>query len=388
MDSRLVIGFSVDARADQVRAALVRVAGIGLDSTAESLVALAVSGPPEHAEAREAGGPAASLAVRLFEIARALAAKANVPPDQVLLQTITFDGESEAAESDVTWLAARVAELSGTTVLAGLAARDRAAGGRGRPLGAIVDWLLANEQRSTRLVVHVDGITHVTWLPAGGGPSRVGSMEVGPGMWLLGELSKCLAAGRHKVDERGILAVQGRQIKPLTRRWATHPFLRREPPKFLGADDFGKSFIEATVRYAAERGWSVADILCTATHLVAACPADVVRQFLSKSHAIDQVVVVGRGTQNGFLLRLLQEQFAALGLQNVPIPRISPDAFEAATAAILGTLAMDNICCNLHALTAASGPRLLGQFTPGSPENWARCVEWMNAVHRLKLRAA
>jgi 1,6-anhydro-N-acetylmuramate kinase len=386
VDSRLVVGFSVDARADQIRAALVRVAGVGLDSTVESLASIAASGLPGPDEPRAGGGP--SLAVHLFEITRALAAKTNVPADQVLLQTVTFDGESDTAETEATWLAARVAELSGTTVLAGLAARDRAAGGRGRPLGTIVDWLVANEQRSTRLVVHVDGIAHLTWLPAGGGPTRAGSMEVGPGMWLLGELSKCLAAGRHTVDERGILAVQGRQIKPLTRRWATHPFLRREPPRFLGPEDFGKSFIEATAQYAAERGWSVADILCTATHLVAACPADVVRQFLSKSHAIDQVIFVGRGTQNGFLLRLLQEQFVGLGLQSVPIPGISPETFEAATAAVLGALTMDNISCNLPALTAASGPRLLGQFTPGSPENWARCVEWMNAVHRLKLRAA
>jgi len=388
VDSRLVIGFSVDARADQVRAALVRVAGVGLDSNAETLASVAASGLSEPGEGREAVRACVSLAEHLVEIARTLIAKASAPADQVLLQAITWDGEPNEAESDATWLAARVAEFSGTTVLAGLAARDRAAGGRGRPLSVIVDWLLANEQRSTRLVVHVDGITQVTWLPAGGGPLRAGSMEVGPGMWLLGDLSKCLAAGRHRVDERGILAVQGRQIKPLTRRWAAHSFLRRDPPRFLGPEDFGKPFIDATAQYAAERGWSVADILCTATHLVAACPADVVRQFLSKSYAIDQVIFVGRGTQNGFLLRLLQEQFAALGLQTVSIPKVTPDTYEAATAAMLGTLTMDNITCSLPGATGAAASRLLGQFTPGTPENWARCVEWMNAVHRLKLRAA
>jgi hypothetical protein len=47
---------------------------------------------------------------------------------------------------------------------------------------------------------------------------------------------------------------------------------------------------------------------------------------------------------------------------------------------------MDGVPGNVPTATGASGPRLLGSFTPGTPENWSRCLAWMarqTAVPRL-----
>jgi hypothetical protein len=41
---------------------------------------------------------------------------------------------------------------------------------------------------------------------------------------------------------------------------------------------------------------------------------------------------------------------------------------------------MDGVPLNLPSVTGATGARLLGQFTPGNSENWARCLTWMARV--------
>jgi anhydro-N-acetylmuramic acid kinase len=388
MDSRLVIGVSINADAGEIDAALVRVGGIGLDSR---IHCIATNSAPTFrvAVTRSAASsdPASTVAGHLdpsvitdqiMDAVSGVVERAAIPLDQVLfISLISADWQ---AHPHVELVAARLAEQSGLTVVVGFSSRDWAAGGQGRPVGPMVDWMLANDQRFSRIIVHVDESTRVTILPATAGPSRVRSFEAGPGMGLLDALVAAFSQGRQSVDSRGMLAVQGRQIKPLVRRWATHPFLRQPPPKSLSPLDFAYPFIDETLQMAIDRGWSVADVLCTATHFVAACPADVVRQFVLREQNVEQVIVVGRGTRNGFLLRLLEEQFTDVGIATILLPGIARDAYEAVTAATLGCLTLDGVPANLPAVTGARGPRLLGHLIPGSLRSWQSCVDWMQRV--------
>jgi anhydro-N-acetylmuramic acid kinase len=400
VDTRLVIGLSADEVAGEIRAALVRVGGYGLDSAVECIASTTVpmdlTGPASAESpitgavglplvARDIGF---SIAQQFLNAVRAVTESTATALDQILL--LAFKGHLDSVcESHAAIVAARLAELSGTTTVADFSLRDRAAGGRGGPVAPIVDWVLANDARNGRLVIHIDGVTSLTALPAASGLATVAAFETGPGTTLLEKLAATLIRNRQQVDARGVLAVQGRQIKPLIRRWAAHPYLRQDPPKSLHGDEFASPFIDESIQLTVERGWSVADVLCTATHFVAACPADAARQFAAKIYQIDQAVLVGRGTQNGFLLRLLEEQFAAMGIATVPIPNISADSYEAVTAAILGCLALDGVPSNLPSLTGAAGPRRLGMFVPGSPQNWRMCIEWMHRTAKpLAIRAA
>jgi anhydro-N-acetylmuramic acid kinase len=58
---------------------------------------------------------------------------------------------------------------------------------------------------------------------------------------------------------------------------------------------------------------------------------------------------------------------------------VPAEARKAVAFAGLAALTMDGIPVNLPGVTGASGPRLLGSFTPGSGPNWARCLAWMSA---------
>jgi anhydro-N-acetylmuramic acid kinase len=56
--------------------------------------------------------------------------------------------------------------------------------------------------------------------------------------------------------------------------------------------------------------------------------------------------------------------------------------------AILAALALDAVPGNVPAATGASGARLIGSLTPGSPGNWARCTTWMAQQTGMSYRLA
>lgn len=402
MNPRLAIGLVVDPVKAEVRAALVRVQGAGLDCRVESLATATIA----DAASTSVGGTSSNAIVvgagqanraressrdfRLADAVREVIAGAEVSPEQVLVVGLLCPSDSTAADSGATSASASyLAEATGITTIADFSERDRAAGGRGRPLDAVVDWIAAHDTRASRLVVHIDDTSSLSHLPARCGPGAVRVLETGPGVVLLDSLAAALTQGRQPSDRRGMLAVQGRQIKPLIRRWATHPFFHQDGSSFLQPSDFGEPFIRETLAMTLERGWSVADVLCSATHFVAACPADAVRQRQVRDQSPCEVTVVGSGAQNGLLLRLAEEQFNALGIASVHLKGFSPEVFDAVSAALLACLALDGVPANLPGVTGAAGPRLLGHFTPGTPRNWCQCLEWMHqAVRPAATRAA
>jgi anhydro-N-acetylmuramic acid kinase len=128
---------------------------------------------------------------------------------------------------------------------------------------------------------------------------------------------------------------------------------------------------------ATQRGWSIRDVLCTATHLVAETIALVVRQHLPQDAKIDEVLITGGGEQNGMLLREI-----AMRLPRVPLARIGDlglpsEAVGAAAAAILALLHVDQVPANRPEITGADTARVLGRLTPGSPQNWQRLLAEM-----------
>jgi anhydro-N-acetylmuramic acid kinase len=89
------------------------------------------------------------------------------------------------------------------------------------------------------------------------------------------------------------------------------------------------------------------------------------------------VLLSGGGVRNGFLWRLLDQHLAPTLLEKIDVCGVPSEARKAVAFAVLAALTMDAVPANLPAVTGASGPRLLGSFTPGTPANWSRCLTWM-----------
>jgi anhydro-N-acetylmuramic acid kinase len=275
--------------------------------------------------------------------------------------------------------AAVVAERTGVTTVADFRSRDLAAGGQGGPVTALGDYLLFRHPREDRVLLHIGGLASVVYLPAGGPPAEVLGFEAGPCNSLLDELMRQLTGGREAYDPGGKHAVQGRCLEPLLQRWLGHPYLQRRPPKCLPRHCFGPDHVAQAVRQAQQKGWSLHDLLCTATHFVARGITDALDRFLPAGRSPTRVLLSGRGVRNGLLWHLLEQQLAGVPLDRTDQHGIPADARKAVVFGVLAALTADGVPGNVPWATGAAGARLLGSLTPGSTANWARLTAWMAA---------
>jgi anhydro-N-acetylmuramic acid kinase len=142
---------------------------------------------------------------------------------------------------------------------------------------------------------------------------------------------------------------------------------------------FGEDFVVQAVQSARQMNWGLHDLLCTATHFVARSLAGAVRRFLPERMPPDRVLLSGGGVRNGLLWHLLAQQFAPLPLERTDRAGVPFDARKAMEFSLLAALTVDGVPANVTTATGATGARLLGSLTPGSPANWARCLAWMAA---------
>jgi anhydro-N-acetylmuramic acid kinase len=246
-------------------------------------------------------------------------------------------------------------------------------GGQGAPLTALVDYLQFHHPDESRLLIHLGGLARVVYVPANGRIQDLFGYEAGPCNMLLDSMMRRMTGGRESCDSGGKHAVQGRCLEPLLERWLALPYLQRRPPKSLPRQGFGDDFAQQAVELARQNGWTLHDLLCTATHFVARGITDSLKRFLP--HRSGRVFLSGGGVRNGLLWHLLQQQLGEmhkLDALGVPSDVRKPLAFG-----VLAALTLDGVPANVPAATGAAGARVLGNITPGSTSNWARCLGWM-----------
>jgi anhydro-N-acetylmuramic acid kinase len=129
-----------------------------------------------------------------------------------------------------------------------------------------------------------------------------------------------------------------------------------------------------SMHMAIKAGWSVRDLLCTATHFVAEAVTSSIRRRLPDDLPIDQLVVTGGGQHNGMLLREIGARLPRLPIIRLGDLGIASEAFGPATIGLLAALQLDQTPGNSTAITGAETPRVLGRLTPGSPQHWQQLL--------------
>lgn len=396
---RLLIGLHVGSGCGEISGAVVAVSGRGLAARFEPVVSASQEVPTKmrdcfaRLERGDGGfGESSQLARTLtdlhLDLIRKLASLAAVPKSDILAIGLQDPGIWQRDSSGVAscWGfcdTARLAESSTCNVVDAFADRDIAGGGPGGPLTAIPHWLLLGEADRTRLVLDIGRSVRLTFLPAGkrgGDVDRLLAFDVGPGTSLLDSLSKRLSEGRLQFDPGGKLAVQGKKIPDLVEHWLADPYFQESPPRWQPHGVRADNELYETVRMAADSGWSIRDLLCTATHFIADCIAHAVEYHLPKSSTIDELLVTGGGQDNGMLLGEI-----GLRLNGIPLKRtaelgLPTRLLEATTVAVLTALHVDMVPANHPAITGTAVPRILGRLTPGSPGAWARLVRHLDST--------
>jgi anhydro-N-acetylmuramic acid kinase len=251
-----------------------------------------------------------------------------------------------------------IAEATGLPVVAGLRARDVAAGGHGAPLASVLDRLWLRELAGTGTVagLNLGGIANITVVTA---DSPALAYDTGPGNALLDAAARMISNGTWQQDVDGDLAAQGGCREDLLKILLADPFYAAEPPKSTGKERFHTDYLRETLERVPRV--SGPDLLATLVELTATTVAEACR-----AHGVTKVVASGGGVRNPTLLAALRRLLEPATLVVSDELGMPGDAKEAYLTALLGFLTWHGIPANVPSATGARGPRLLGNITPGS----------------------
>ena len=355
---RWIVGLAVTSKCDRIAAALVGVGGAGLGAVAEvvggrtaavprSTAALfdALSGPTPvcHDVAGDAADPIGGSPGRRW--CSTCLDGLGMAPGHVLAIGVDDPGIWQCeGDEPVGYLGlcdpARLAEATGLNVIDAFPARDLAAGGQGGPLTALAEWVLLGDHVRSRVLLDLGRTTALTYLPAARAEraeTRILSFQVGPGVGLLDALAQRLTGGQHLFDPGGRLAVQGKRIAELVEHWMSNPYFDGSLPRWHPHGVRPERFLTDALQMAVAAGWSVRDLLCTATHFIAEMVARTLRG-LPNGAGIDEIVVTGGGQHNGMLLHEIA-RLAGLPLPAAGRPRLPGRLLRAGCRGHLGDAA-------------------------------------------------
>jgi len=252
-----------------------------------------------------------------------------------------------------------------------------ARGGRGGPITPLAEWVVLKSPTRTRVLLDLGRTVRMSWLPdesCSDPASQILAFEVGPGMRLLDLFTRRLTGDEHAFDPGGRFAVQGRRIPELLEHWLAVFYFWCPLSKWLPRGVRPERFLIDSLQMAVDSGWSVRDLLCTATHLVAEVIARQFRRRLPRDAAANQIVLAGGGQQNGFLLREIVSRLPELPICRIGELGLADEAFGPACIALLARFHLDQVPANQPGVTGTEIPRVLGRLTPGSPQSWQHLV--------------
>lgn len=379
----LVVGLISGTSADGIDAALVRLAGSGLDS---QLGLLAFETYPYPRELRErvlsaslpgrgsvdeicrlnvaVGECFAQAALQILAAARVQTHEVDVIgshgqtihhlPHAEPLAGVNARGTLQIGEPSV------IAKRTGIITVADFRAADMALGGQGAPLVPIMDYLLFRSSTHARGLLNLGGIANLTMLKKNGALADVLAFDTGPANMVIDGLMQKFF--NHAYDQDGEHAARGKVSHELLQHILAHPYFARPIPKSTGREEFGTAFVAELVQRGEALKLSHEDMIATATTLTA---ESVWRgaSFLEQSHgAIEELIVSGGGAHNRTLMRMLREKFSAAKISTTDEYGVPSDAKEAMLFALLANETVSGNAGNVPSVTGASAATVLGKI--------------------------
>lgn len=262
--------------------------------------------------------------------------------------------------------ASTIAERTGIAVVSDFRSRDMAAGGEGAPLVPWVDRLLFSHPTRSRVLQNIGGMGNLTWLPPRGSTEPILAFDTGPGNALIDAAVELASEGESTFDRDGRWAASGALNEALLEELLSHPFLQRDPPKSTGREVFGRPYVQQLAERVApgtRQEW--ASFICTLTELSARSIVTAIQRWVMP-RAVDELVITGGGALNAELVDRIRRHLDGVEVTANPDSLgIDPAAKEALAFAALAWAHVQGAAGNVPEATGASGPRVLGSYTPG-----------------------
>ncbi|WP_166705452.1 anhydro-N-acetylmuramic acid kinase AnmK [Bacillus albus] len=248
-----------------------------------------------------------------------------------------------------------------TTVISNFRTMDMAAGGQGAPLVPYSEIILYRHQTKNRLLQNIGGIGNVTVIPSKRSEKSIIAFDTGPGNMIIDEV--CQRLFQLPYDQNGKIAKQGVVVEKILTFCMNHPFLKMNPPKSTGREQFGEEFVSELLKRFEKH--SKENILTTVTMFTASSIVYHYKEFILPYYEIDDVILGGGGSYNDTLVEMirygLKEEKCALFLQEDI--GYSSEAKEAIAFAILANETHHRNPSNVPSATGAKQSVVLGNIT-------------------------
>ena len=254
-----------------------------------------------------------------------------------------------------------IAYETNTTVISNFRTMDMAAGGQGAPLVPYSEIILYRHQTKNRLLQNIGGIGNVTVIPSKLSKKSVIAFDTGPGNMIMDEV--CQRLFQLPYDQNGKIAKQGVVVEEVLTYCMNHPFLKMNPPKSTGREQFGEEFVSELLKRFEK--YSKENILTTVTMFTASSIVHHYKEIILPYYEIDEVILGGGGSYNDTLVEMirngLKEEKCTVFIQEDI--GYSSEAKEAIAFAILANETYHRNPSNVPSATGAKQSVVLGNIT-------------------------
>lgn len=251
---------------------------------------------------------------------------------------------------------ARLAVLTGITVVGDFRRADVADGGQGAPLASLLHHALFSQEHQRVGIVNIGGIANLTLLPAtrGAATEEVLGFDTGPGNGLMDQW--CLHHQGRPYDVSGQWASQGQVLSEPLRRLLAEPYFALPPPKSTGREAFNLHWLKQQLVDLEQL--AAVDVQATLLELSAVSIAQA-----CENQSCDAVYLCGGGVHNRALYQRL-ETLLSCPLSSTAALGLDPDWVEASLFAWLAWRHLEAIPSPSPSITGATRARVLGACWP------------------------
>lgn len=183
-----------------------------------------------------------------------------------------------------------------------------AMGGEGAPLSPFFHKAFFCEKNEKRIVINVGGIANITFLNS----KPIIAFDTGPGNMVIDRIAKILFG--KDMDEDGKIASRGKVNEEVLRKFLSHPFFRKKPPKSTGREEFGSSFIKRLLNEAKKKNLPPEDILSIASEITIRSIVHAIKKY--SPYQPERIILCGGGAKNLYILNRLREELKNLALSD------------------------------------------------------------------------
>ncbi|TPV47219.1 anhydro-N-acetylmuramic acid kinase AnmK [Bacillus dicomae] len=254
-----------------------------------------------------------------------------------------------------------IAYETNTTVISNFRTMDMAAGGQGAPLVPYSEIILYRHSTKNRLLQNIGGIGNVTVIPSQKSNQNVIAFDTGPGNMIIDEV--CQRLFQLPYDQNGEIAEQGEVVDEILTYCMNHPFLKMNPPKSTGREQFGEEFVSQLLKRYEKH--SKENIVTTVTMFTASSIVHHYKEFILPYYEIDEIILGGGGSYNDTLVEMirygLKDEKCTIFIQEDI--GYSSEAKEAIAFAILANETYHHNPSNVPSATGAKKSVVLGNTT-------------------------